>query len=170
MLLIVQEAVMAIRKKSKVKARGKRKNAPISKAASKTRKIIKKRAKKASPRPVSTKKTKPPAKTSGEPTPFSERACEGARPRPSRAAEERIGVVTHYYGYLPVAAIRLEPGATLRVGDVIHIRGHTTDFTQKIESLEVNRAAVTEVGPNDNFGVKVAKHVFEHDVVFKVRP
>jgi hypothetical protein len=33
--------------------------------------------------------------------------------------------------------MRLEPGATLRVGDVIHIRGHTTDFTQKIESLEV---------------------------------
>jgi hypothetical protein len=112
---------------------------------------------------------KPPAKTLGKPTPFSERACEGARPRPSRAAEERIGVVRHCYGHLPVAAIRLEPGATLRVGDVIHIRGHTTDFTQKIESLEVNRAPVTEVGPNDNFGVKVAKHVFEHDVVFKVR-
>jgi hypothetical protein len=45
--------------------------------------------------------------------------------------------VTHYYGCLPVVAMRLEPGATLRVGDVIHIRGHTTDFTQKIESLEV---------------------------------
>jgi len=77
--------------------------------------------------------------------------------------------VTHYYGYVPVIAMRLEPGATLRVGDVIHIRGPTTDFTQKIESLEVNRAPVTEVGPNDNFGLKVVEHVCEHDVVFKVR-
>jgi hypothetical protein len=53
---------MAIRKKTKVKARGRRKNAPISKAARKTRKIIKKRAKKGS-RPASPKKTRTTAKT-----------------------------------------------------------------------------------------------------------
>jgi hypothetical protein len=77
--------------------------------------------------------------------------------------------VTHYYGYLPVVAIRLEPGATLRVGDVIHIRGNITDFIQKVEALEINRLPVTEVGPDDNFGLTVVKHVFEHDVIFKVR-
>ena len=59
---------------------------------------------------------------------------------------------------------------TLRVGDVIHIRGHTTDFSQRVESLEVNRAPVTEVGPNDDFGLKVVEHAREHDVVYKVRP
>jgi hypothetical protein len=83
--------------------------------------------------------------------------------------EQRIGVVTHYYGHLSVVAVQLEPGATLRVGDVIHILGHTTDFTQKIESLEVNHAPVTEVAPNDDFGLKVAELAREHDVVFKVR-
>src|SRR5215472_13073287 len=82
---------------------------------------------------------------------------------------ERIGVVTHYYSHLSVATLRLDSG-TLRVGDVIHIRGHTTDFTQKVESLEVNHAPVTEVGPNDDFGLKVVEHVREHDVVYKVRP
>ena len=156
---------MAIRRKAK--ARRKRKKASITTTA---RTTGKKTVNKASPRPVSTKKAKPPAKTMGKPTSVSERAPEADRPLPSRPAEQRIGVVTHYYGYLPVVAMRLEPGATLRVGDVIHIRGHTTDFTQKIELLEVNRAPVTEVGPNDNFGVKVVKHVFEHDVVFKARP
>ena len=82
---------------------------------------------------------------------------------------ERIGVVTHYYSHLSVAILRLESGM-LRVGDVIHIRGHTTDLSQRVESLEVNHAPATEVGPNDDFGLKVVGHVREHEVVYKVRP
>jgi cytoskeletal protein CcmA (bactofilin family) len=102
-----------------------------------------------------------------------EGAAEAVKPPPSRPAqpvssEQRIGVVTHYYGHLSVVAMRLEPGATLRVGDVIHIHGQTTDFTQKIESLEINRAPVSEVGPDDDFGLKVIEHAREHDAVFKV--
>ena len=77
--------------------------------------------------------------------------------------------MTHYYSHLSVAAMQLEPGASLRVGDVIHIHGHTTDFTQKVESLEVNHAPVDEVGANDDFGLKVVEHAREHDVIFKVR-
>jgi hypothetical protein len=65
--------------------------------------------------------------------------------------------------------MQLAPGATLRVGDVIHIWRHTTDFTQKLESLEVNHAPVTEVGSKDDFGLKVIEHAREHDVVFKVQ-
>jgi hypothetical protein len=57
----------------------------------------------------------------------------------------------------------------LRVGDMIHIRGHTTDFSQKVESLEVNHAPATQVGPNGDFGLKVVEHAREHDVVLKVR-
>ena len=71
--------------------------------------------------------------------------------------------MTHYYSHLSVAIMRLESG-TLRVGDVIHIRGHTTDFCQKVESLEVNQAPVTEVRSNEEFGLKVAEHAREHDV------
>ncbi|MGB8552640.1 MAG: EF-Tu/IF-2/RF-3 family GTPase [Pseudolabrys sp.] len=69
--------------------------------------------------------------------------------------------MTHYYSHLSVAAIQLERG-TLRVGDVIHICGHTTDFRQKVESLEVDHAPTTEVRPKDDFN-----HAREH--VFKVR-
>lgn len=77
--------------------------------------------------------------------------------------------MTHYYSHLSVATLRLESG-TLRVGDVVRIRGHTTDFSQRVESLEVNHAPATEVGANDDFGLKVVGHVREHDVVYKVRP
>jgi translation elongation factor EF-1alpha len=91
-----------------------------------------------------------------------------AQPAPPAEPGERIGVVTHYYSHLSVAIIRLESG-TLRIGDVIHIRGRTTDFSQKVGSLEANHAPVTEVGPNEEFGLKVVEHAREHDVVFKVR-
>ena len=74
------------------------------------------------------------------------------------APEERIGVVNSLF-----AAIQLERG-TLRVSDVIHICRHTTDFRQKVESLEVDHAPTTEVRPKDDFN-----HAREHDFVFKVR-
>ena len=64
--------------------------------------------------------------------------------------------------------VKLE-SATLRVGDTIHIRGHTSDFSQRVESLQVGHAQVNEVGPNDAFGLKVIEHAREHDVVYKVK-
>ena len=152
---------MATRRKAKGKARGKRKKAAITKTvkrrkvAKKARTTGKKTTKKLSPS-VSIKKTKSIAKTT-------------IKPSQSASREQRIGVVTHYYSHLSVATMRLEPGTTLHVGDVIHIHGHTTDFTQKVESLEVDRATVTEVGPNDDFGLKVIEHAREHDTVFKMR-
>jgi putative protease len=102
------------------------------------------------------------------PQPATVKPPPSSPPRPT-AQEQRIGVVTHYYSHLSVVAMQLEPGATLRVGDTIHIRGHTTDFTQKVESLEVNHAPVNEAGPNDDFGLKVSEHAREHDIVYKVR-
>jgi putative protease len=90
-------------------------------------------------------------------------------PAPPPPPGERIGVVTHYYGHLSVAVVKLEPGITLRVGDNIHVRGHTSDFGQRVESLQVGHAPVNEVGPNDDFGLKVIDHAREHDVVYRVK-
>ena len=67
-----------------------------------------------------------------------------------------------------MAVVKLESG-TLRVGDTIHVLGHTTDFTQRVESLQIEHAPVQEVGPNDDFGLKVIDHAREHDVVYKVK-
>jgi len=166
---------------TKTRAKAKRRKTTVTKGARRrktvrrTKIIRKKAAKKAPPRRAARTEAEPTAKVAVKPRPVSQRAQpEAVKPPPSRsaqptAAEQRIGVVTHYYSHLSVVGMQLEPGTTLRVGDVIHIRGHTTDFTQKVESLEVNHAAVTEVGPNDDFGLKVVEHAREHDIVHKVR-
>ena len=157
---------MATKTRAKAKRRKTTKTAKRRKTVRKTRMIRKKAAKEAPPRRAPRTKAKSTAKVAGKPTPVSQRAQpEAVKPPPSRpaqptAAEQRIGVVTHYYSHLLVVAMQLEPGTTLRVGDVIHIRGHTTDFTQKVESLEVDHAPVTEVGPNDDFGLSVRPKTF----------
>ena len=172
---------MATRQKAKVKTKAKRKakrkKTLVSKAATrrKTTTVRKKPTKKAPVRRASPKKPRPTAKATVKSKPASPPAQPvAATPMPSLPAQpappgERIGVVTHYYSHLSVATLRLESG-TLRVGDVIHIRGNTTDFSQRVESLEVNHAPAIEVGPNDDFGLKVVEHAREHDVVYKVRP
>src|SRR5262249_23159953 len=166
----VREAVMAKRKKTTGKTKPKRKKTRAKASTRKktttvriTRPIAKNTARKAPLRGASPRKAKPiPAKqTAVKPTP-------SLWPQPV-PAEQRVGVVTHYYSHLSVATLRLEPGATLRIGDVIHILGHTTDFSQRVESLEVDRKSVLEVGSSDDFGLKVIDHAREHDVVFKVR-
>jgi hypothetical protein len=103
-----------------------------------------------------------------KPTP-KPKATKPAMPAPAPEPGERIGVVTHYYGHLSVAVVKLEPGTTLRVGDNIHIKGHTSDFAQRVESLQVGHAPVNEVGANDDFGLKVVEHAREHDVVYRVK-
>jgi len=165
---------MAKKKKTKSKGAPKRKKTAVTKStARKKARAAKKPAKKTPVRRASPRKARSSARPVRKPArakPSPPRAAPTPSP-PAQAAprEERIGVVTHYYNHLSVAIIRIESG-TLRVGDEIHIHGHTTDFTQKVESLEVDRAPATEVGPNDDFGLKVIEHAREHDVVYKVHP
>ena len=52
----------------------------------------------------------------------------------------RIGVVTHYFGRVGAGVIALDSGE-LRVGDTIHVRGHTTDFYQRVNRIEIDRSA-----------------------------
>jgi putative protease len=108
----------------------------------------------------------PPRPASPPPQPAA--PAPSPAPQPAPPPGERVGVVTHYYGHVSVAIVRLESGM-LRVGDTIHIRGHTTDFSQRVQSMEVEHAPASEVGPNDDFGLKVIAHVREHDVVYKVK-
>ena len=167
---------MPTRKRAKGKTKVKRKKTPVTKATTRRKTATpKKRAKKAQIRRSSPKKATRTANAAVKSRPASPPAQPVvATPTPSMPAQpappgERIGVVTHYYSHLSVATLRLESG-TVRVGDVIHIRGHTTDFSQRVESLEVDHAQVAEVGPNDDFGLKLAGHVREHDIVYKIKP
>jgi len=81
--------------------------------------------------------------------------------------EEKIGVVEHFFTHVGVAAIKITNGE-LKIGDTIHIVGATTDFKQKIESMEIDRTPVESVKPGDDVGIKVKDRVREHDVVYKV--
>ena len=147
---------MATRKKVKGKTKAKKKKAPARKSAAR-----KKAAKKAPVRRARPKAKKPAARrAAAKPVP----AGPVVKPPPG----ERIGIVTHYFNHLSVAVVKLEAG-TLRVGDNIHFRGHTTDFSQRVESLQLDHAPVAAVGPKDDFGLKVREHVREHDVVYLVK-
>ncbi len=80
--------------------------------------------------------------------------------------EIRVGSVEHYYSHLGVAAIVLEDG--LKVGDSIHILGHTSDFTQNVDSIQIEHNNVDHAGSGDRVGIKVTQHSRAHDGVYKV--
>lgn len=155
---------MAVKKKAKAKSKLRKVPAKRPAIRRKIAKPARKPARKAPVRRVVPKAAKPTVrKRAARPAAKPKAASPPERPAPG----ERIGVVTHYYGNLLVAIVKLEAG-TLRVGDTIHIRGHSSDFSQRVESLQVEHAAVNEVGPNDEFGIKVVQHAREHDIVYKL--
>lgn len=82
-------------------------------------------------------------------------------------SEQEIGLITHYFGHISVAAVQITDGE-LRVGDTVHIKGHTTDFTQPVESLEIEHESVEVARPGDDVAMKVKEHAREHDIVYKV--
>jgi putative protease len=140
------------------------------KAASKLKRRKLKTSKPAPRKKVARKAVKK-SKVSRKPAPKSVKPRTPPQPSPAPVAPpgDRVGVVTHYFGHLSVAVVKLDPGTNLHVGDKIHIKGHTSDFSQRVESLQIGHAAVDQVGPDDDFGLKVVDHAREQDVVYKVK-
>ena len=82
-------------------------------------------------------------------------------------AEVEIGKVVHYFSKANVVAIQISQDV-LRVGDTIHVKGHTSDFTQKIDSMQVDNQPVSEATAGQTIGLRVKDHAREHDLVYKV--
>ena len=80
--------------------------------------------------------------------------------------ESEIGHVTHYFNKINVAVLAITD--ELKIGDTIHILGHTTDITQKVTSLQIEHENVETVKPGDDFAMKVIEPVRENDVVYKI--
>ncbi len=80
--------------------------------------------------------------------------------------EKQIGKVTHYFSRINVAIIALTD--SLKIGDTIHIKGHSEDFKQPIDSMQIEHKEVSEAKAGDAVGIKVAGKVHENDVVYKV--
>jgi hypothetical protein len=82
------------------------------------------------------------------------------------AMEMEIGKVTHYYNHINVAVVKLTK--SLKLGDLIRIMGHSTDFMQAVSSIEVNHHPVEWVKPGDDVALKVIEPVHEHDVIYRI--
>jgi putative protease len=80
--------------------------------------------------------------------------------------DAQVGRITHYYSHLNVAVLELTD--RLKIGETIHIFGHTTDFVQKVTSMEIDHHRVVVVEPGDNVAVKVIAPVRVHDAVYRV--
>lgn len=83
------------------------------------------------------------------------------------AAEKLIGRITHYFSHLSVSIIELT-GGELKVGDTIHIKGKHTDFTQTLDSMQIEHQNVTQAKKGKVVGIKVQEKVRENDQVFRV--
>jgi len=81
--------------------------------------------------------------------------------------EEEIGVIVQFFAKPSVAALELTQGG-IKVGDVLHYQGHTTDFMEQVASMQIDNNAVEEAKVGDLVGIKVKERVRENDKVYRV--
>ena len=82
------------------------------------------------------------------------------------AKEKQIGKITHFFDKISVAVIELTAG--LKVGETIHIVGGQRDFTQTVDSMQVEHQSILKAKKGDQVGLKVGQPVKEGDKVYKV--
>jgi methylated-DNA-[protein]-cysteine S-methyltransferase len=80
--------------------------------------------------------------------------------------ELEVGRIAHFYKKIGVAVVELS--GPLQVGDTIHISGHTTDLTQKVESMQMEHQNIQRAEKGQGVGLKVNGQVKEKDIVYKV--
>ncbi len=80
--------------------------------------------------------------------------------------EEVVGKVSDFFARPMVAGIEL--GGTLKLGDKVHIKGHTTDMELVVDSMQIDNVNVEQAKAGDSVGVKVDEQVRRGDTVYKV--
>ena len=87
---------------------------------------------------------------------------------PNEAPKEGklIGKISHYFSHIEVAVIELSD--TLEVDDSIRIVGGKTDFTQNVDSMEIEHQKVQKAKSGDSVGLKVEQKVREGYKVYKI--
>ena len=79
---------------------------------------------------------------------------------------EQVGRISGFFAHPSVAIVELT--GALRVGETIYIKGHTTDFQQPVESMQVDRQPVQQATAGQAVGIKVRERCRSHDLVFKL--
>jgi len=82
-----------------------------------------------------------------------------------KAKENIIGEVTHYFPKVRAAVIKLK--AALTTGDVVKIKGHTTDFKQTVTSMQIDLVPIGQAKKGQEIGLLVDSRVRQHDIVYK---
>jgi len=82
-------------------------------------------------------------------------------------AEEKVAVVVKFFVKPSVAALEVT-GGNIRKGDRLRYKGHTTDFTEEVASMEMDNQPVDEAKCGDLIGLKVKERARENDKVYKV--
>jgi putative protease len=82
-------------------------------------------------------------------------------------AEEEVGVIVKFFAKPSVAAIKITKG-TIKKGDILKYKGHTTDFNEEVRSMEIDNQPIDEAKVGDVIGVKVEERAREKDLVYKV--
>lgn len=78
-----------------------------------------------------------------------------------------IGKITHYFPHVKAGAILIKKGQ-LVLGDTLRIKGHTSDFKQKISSMQIDRVPVEKASKGQEIGILVKSRVRIHDKVYKI--
>jgi len=82
----------------------------------------------------------------------------------AKPKEKLLGLIDHYFKNISVAAIRVK--APFKVGDVIHVLGHTTNFYQRVDSMQIDHQEVARVKKGDDVGMKIKEFVRDNDKVY----
>ena len=83
------------------------------------------------------------------------------------AKEKEVGRVSSYFSHVSVAAIKLS--GNLKVGDKIQIKGSTTDFEQKVKSMQIEKKEVKSAKKGAHIGIKVSDRVRPNDRILLVK-
>jgi hypothetical protein len=86
------------------------------------------------------------------------------KPVIARTKEKLLGLIDHYFDKISVAAIKVK--APFKVGDVIHIMGHTTNFYQRVDSMQIDHQEIARAKKGDDVGMKIKDFVRDTDKVY----
>ena len=136
----------------------------VSKKVSKKKVIRKKPAKKAIRKVIKKKTVRTPKKPLKKKKPSAKKTA-AKKPAAKKVLKNVIGAITHYFPHVRAAVIKLK--APLSTGEVIKIIGHTTDFTQTVTSMQIDRVPITAAKKGQEIGLRVTSRVRQRDVVCK---
>jgi len=128
------------------------------------KKAVKKSAKKTLKKKTGKSIKKPVKKSIKKKTPLSKK-----KPVTKKTAKKEgnlIGLITHYFPHVQAAVIKLK--GPLAKGDTVKIKGHTTDLTQIVASMQIDRVDIQIAKKGDEIGLQVNSRVRQQDKVYKI--